>query len=65
MTGAEAAEAEPYRVRVRAVTPGETIASIAAAMPYDSYQVERFMVLNGLAPGTGLEPGQWVKTVGD
>jgi predicted Zn-dependent protease len=65
ITGAAAAEAEPYRVRVRAVAPGETIASIAAAMPYDSYQVERFMVLNGLTPGTRLEPGRWVKTVGD
>jgi predicted Zn-dependent protease len=34
-------------------------------MPYDSYQVERFMVLNGLTPGTRLEPGRWVKTVED
>ena len=65
MTKEEAAEAEPFRLRVRMVGPGETVESLAATMPYDSYQVERFRVLNGLAPGTRLEPGQWVKTVGD
>ena len=44
---------------------GETVASLAATMPYDSFRVERFLVLNGLAPGARLEPGEWVKTIGD
>jgi predicted Zn-dependent protease len=65
MSEAEAAGSEPFRVRVRRVGPGETVAGIAAGMPYDSYRVERFMVLNGLAPGARLEPGQWVKVIGD
>lgn len=65
MTAAEAAGAQPFRVRVRAVRPGETAQSIAAEMPYESYRLERFLVLNGLDRGARLQPGQWVKAIGD
>ncbi|MBT6118026.1 MAG: M48 family metalloprotease [Rhodospirillaceae bacterium] len=65
MTETEATRAEPFRVRVRAVRPGETAQGLAAGMPFDSYRVERFLVLNGLAPGARLERGQWVKVIDD
>jgi hypothetical protein len=32
-------------------------------MAYPTYQRERFLVLNGLSDGAGLQPGQKVKLV--
>jgi predicted Zn-dependent protease len=61
----EAAAVRPYRVRVKPVRTGESVQSLAAEMPFDSYKTERFAVLNGLEPGAALRPGELIKTVSE
>ncbi|MGH6931232.1 MAG: M48 family metalloprotease [Dongiaceae bacterium] len=61
----EAAALRPQRVDVVSALPGETIEELAAKMPFESYQTERFRVLNGLAPGDRLAPGQLVKIIAE
>jgi predicted Zn-dependent protease len=63
LSAAEARAERPWRVRVVTVKPGETSASLAAAMPFDRLAVERFRVLNGLAPGQEPRAGDRVKIV--
>jgi predicted Zn-dependent protease len=53
----------PWRVAVRTVRPGDTVASLAARMPFDTAREARFRVLNDLAPNEGLTVGQQVKLV--
>lgn len=60
---AEAARIRPYRVRVVAVKPGDTVERLAARMPFDKLKAEHFLVLNGLEKGQRLQPSQLVKTV--
>jgi predicted Zn-dependent protease len=45
------------------VRPGDTVQSLAGRMAYRDYQVERFLTLNSLQPGTQLHPGDKVKLV--
>jgi len=59
----EAAALKPYRVRVVTVKTGDTVQSLAAKMPFETANVERFLVLNGLESGTRLTPGQRVKLI--
>ena len=59
----EAAALRPLRLRVVAVEPGDSVASLAARMAFDDFRAERFRVLNGLAPGARLQPGRLVKIV--
>lgn len=61
----EAAAFRPLRLRVVAVEPGQSVATLADRMAFDDFRVERFRVLNGLAPGARLRPGQLVKIVTD
>jgi predicted Zn-dependent protease len=65
LTDAEAAALKPQRIRVVTVQPGDTVASLAARMPFEDYKVERFRTLNGLAEGAALTPGQKVKLVAE
>ncbi len=58
---AEAARIRPYRVRVIAPKPSDTVESLAARMPLDKPKLERFLVLNGMQKGERLP--QLVKTV--
>ena len=52
------------KLRVHTVRRGDTVESLAAALPFDDYKVERFRVLNGLAGNTPLPPaGSKVKIV--
>lgn len=59
----EAARVRPYRIDLIQVRPDDSIASLAAALPFDTLQEERFTTLNGLRPGEPLQPGQMLKTV--
>ena len=59
----QAANLRPLRLRVVAVAPGDSVASLAARMPFNDFRAERFRVLNGLRPGERLRPGQLVKIV--
>ncbi len=63
LTAAEAAALRPRRVRLVRVGAGDTAESIARLMAYDDLPLDRFLALNGLAPGQPLEPGRPVKVV--
>ena len=45
------------------VRPGDTAAGLARGLPFDEFRTERFLVLNGLAPGQALAPGALVKII--
>jgi predicted Zn-dependent protease len=63
LSPAEAAAIRPRVIDVVTVAPGDTIQSLASRMAYGSFQLERFMALNGLSGSTRLTPGQKVKLV--
>ena len=63
MTSAEIAEAKPLRLRLVTVQPGDTPAKLARRMAAVDRPLERFLVLNGLASGQTLKPGDKVKLV--
>lgn len=63
ITTAEAASVVPKKVQVVTVARGDTVASLAQRMAYPAAQEERFRVLNALASGDTVTPGQKVKIV--
>jgi predicted Zn-dependent protease len=63
MSLAESQAAKPLHLRIVTVQPGETIERIAGRMAVADRAVERFRVLNGLAPGDRLSAGDQVKVV--
>lgn len=63
ITPAEAAAIRPRVIDVVTVGPGDTVQSLASRMAYRDFKLDRFLSLNGLAPGTRLAPGQKVKLV--
>lgn len=63
LSDAEAAAAKPPRIRVVTVAPGDTVESLARRMPFDTAQVARFRLLNGLGPGDSVRAGERVKLV--
>ena len=65
LTDAEARELKPQRIRVVTVAAGDTVESLARRMAIEDHQVERFRVLNGLAEGETVRPGQRVKLVAE
>ncbi|OYW44080.1 MAG: peptidase M48 Ste24p [Sphingomonadales bacterium 12-68-11] len=60
---AEAAQVVPRVLDVVTAARGDTVQSLAGRMAYGSAQVERFRVLNGLASGAQVVPGQRYKVV--
>jgi predicted Zn-dependent protease len=63
ITQAEAGAVVPKKLQVVTVARGDTVASLARRMAYDSAQEDRFRVLNALASGDTVTPGQKVKLV--
>jgi predicted Zn-dependent protease len=63
MTVAESQAAKPLHMRIVTVGPGETVERLAARMAAPDHQLERFRVLNGLAPHERVNPGDEVKLV--
>lgn len=63
ITPTEAAAIRPRIIDVVTVRPGDTVPSLAGRMAYRDFHVDRFLALNGLAPGARLTPGQKVKVV--
>lgn len=59
----EAAQIKPLRIRIHTVRAGETPQSLAARMPFESFALERFLVMNGLSADSVLKTGQKVKIV--
>jgi predicted Zn-dependent protease len=60
---AEAAAIRPRVIDVVTVKPGDTIQSLGERMAYRNFKIDRFLALNGLAPGAQLRPGQKLKLV--
>ncbi len=60
----EAASIQPLHIRLARVRPGDTVASLAARLPFERFGREWFRVLNKLEPGDKLRPGQRVKLIG-
>lgn len=65
LSEAEAAGLKPYRLRVVQPGPGDTVARLAASLPFEDFREERFRVLNALTPGEALEPGRRVKIIAE
>lgn len=63
LTRTEAAAVRPLRIRVLRVRAGDSQDSLARRMAVPDRALERFRVLNGLAPGDRLAPGRRVKIV--
>lgn len=63
VTPSEAAAIRPRIIDVHTVAPGETVQMLASRMAYRSFQLDRFLSLNGLDPNSRLVPGQKVKLV--
>ncbi len=59
----EAAQVIPRVIDVVTVGSRDTVQSLSARMAYSDSQEQRFRVLNGLASGQGVVPGQKVKLV--
>ena len=59
----QAAGVVPRKLDVVTVGRGDTVNTLASRMAYDSNQVERFRVLNGLSSNEGVTAGQKVKIV--
>ena len=60
---AEAEAIRPRVIHVVTVKPGDTVQSLAGRMAYGDFQLDRFLVLNGMTAGSALVPGQRVKLV--
>jgi predicted Zn-dependent protease len=65
LSAAEKADLKPLRVKVVTVQSGQTIATLAAAMSGVDKKLELFRVLNEIAPGGNVSPGQKVKIITD
>ena len=65
LTPAEAAAIRPLRIRVVTARPGDTAEAMAARMPFETFRLEWFEALNGLARGQPLIPGERVKIVAE
>ena len=63
ITQSEATSVIPKKLQVVTVARGDTVASLARRMAYDSAQEDRFRVLNALSGSATLTPGQKVKLV--
>ena len=63
MSLAESNAARPLRIKVVMVEADDTVERLAGRMAITDHAVERFRVLNGLAPTDRLKPGDAVKIV--
>jgi predicted Zn-dependent protease len=60
---AEIEAAKPLRLAVVTTTPGDSLEQLASRMAVPDRPLEHFRVLNGLAPGQSVEPGNRMKIV--
>lgn len=63
ISAAQAAQVISRRIDVVTAGPRDSVESLASRMAYTNAQVERFRVLNGLAPSDRIVPGQKYKIV--
>ncbi len=63
LTAEQAAALKPWKIRVVMVGSGDTVGGLARRLPFQTYKLERFRVLNGLTPESKITPGQQLKTI--
>lgn len=65
MSTSEVQALQPLRIRIVTVGQGDTVSSLAAQMRGVDRKVDLFRLLNAIAPGAVLNPGEKVKVVSD
>jgi predicted Zn-dependent protease len=65
LSSSEKSSIKPFRIRLVTAKAGDTVASLAARQPFETYSAERFRVLNGLRPGEEVRAGVMYKIVSD
>jgi predicted Zn-dependent protease len=65
VTDRELENARPQRIAIHRVEAGDTVDSLAAAMPFENFKPERLRLLNGLGPNETLQPGRLIKLIGN
>ncbi|HEY7243891.1 MAG TPA: M48 family metalloprotease [Xanthobacteraceae bacterium] len=65
MTLAEMEAAKPLHIRTVTVGSDDTVERLAARMATSDHNLERFRILNGLAPADRVKPGDRVKLVAE
>jgi predicted Zn-dependent protease len=63
MSLAEIDSARPLRIALVTVARGDSVEKLAERMAVSDRKMERFRVLNGLAPNAPVRPGERVKIV--
>jgi predicted Zn-dependent protease len=63
LSASEAAALRPRRIELVPVRSGDSVASLARRMAFDTYQEDRFRALNGLDASATLRAGNVVKVV--
>jgi len=63
LTDKDVAGIRPRKVTVVSAKAGDTVDSLSKRMAYTDFQLDRFLVLNGLEAGSKLAPGQKIKLV--
>lgn len=63
LSDAERKAIKPYHLEVVTARAGDTLASLAARQSFDQLPQEQFRILNGLAPGQGVQTGQRYKLI--
>jgi len=63
LTNAEAAQLQPYRLKVVTVAAKDSVASLSRTMPLTGLQQAQFRALNGYRSDSEMKPGDLVKTV--
>ena len=63
ITASAATVGREHRMRVVQTAVGQTVDTLSKGLPYGAYNRDRFLVLNGIAPGEGIQPGFQVKVV--
>jgi predicted Zn-dependent protease len=63
MTASEKAAIKPQRIQIVSAKAGDSVASLSAAMPFDTYNQDVFRVLNSLKSGEALVAGRQYKRV--
>lgn len=65
ISAAEAAKVKPLRIRIVTAKQGDTVASLAQRMAFTEHTVDRFRVLNDLAPNENVKAGMRYKIVAE
>ena len=64
MTSADQSRFKPKTLKIRVVKAGDTVAALSKKLPFrDGLNLDRFRLINGLAPTNRLRVGQLYKTI--